>query len=55
MLDPDKVRECVALCSGARVDASSSLAHVTEVANNHGLQLTQEELSAAAQDLLALS
>lgn len=55
MIDPDKVHECVALCSGAQVDAYSALAHVTEVANNHGLQLSSAELSAAAQDLLALA
>lgn len=55
MTDPDKVREAANLCRGIRVDAYSAINAVAEVAHNHSLKLTEEEIAAAAEELLAVS
>lgn len=55
MIDPDKVHEAARLCSGHKVDAYSAINTVAEVANSHSLRLTEEEVSATAEELLAAS
>lgn len=54
-IDPAKVQSVVCRCTLEGVDERNSLSIVTEVANRYGIELSPEEESEAANELLQLS